>query len=216
MISNFPASIVPLPLSSVCNPVSGCVQNQLLDVLVPLAVDSRLPSVGVRAQALRCIGDAVARHGPSQVALGSKLVGDAGSEPALHAVLRAALRAGSPRERAAAEYVFRCFCEVRERGRSAVHQPACDHKSGCSEPPLIMYSPMQGCEVPVIVSRQMSKSQSSKGAHFLHFCVGASSIYQPLTKMSKVSREIVTPYYVVPMPSHHHCCLAAICVHAFL
>jgi hypothetical protein len=81
-------------------------------VLVPLAVDSKLPSVGVRAQALRCIGDLVAGHSQNQVLLGSQLVGEQGSEPALHAVLRAALKAGSPKERAAAEYVFRCFCEV--------------------------------------------------------------------------------------------------------
>jgi hypothetical protein len=90
------------------------MQNKLLDILLALCVEGRVSAVAIRCSALRCIGDLVAWHHGNQDLLGSKVIGeDADSEPALNCVLRLLLRSTNLSECIAAEYVFKCFCEVQ-------------------------------------------------------------------------------------------------------
>lgn len=64
-------------------------------------------------QALRCIGDLVARNPQNLDSLASKLVGEEPhTEPTLNAILRIILRTSIIEEFIAADYVFKCFCEV--------------------------------------------------------------------------------------------------------
>lgn len=59
------------------------------------------------------MGDLVVGHPGNQELLGSKLIGeDTDAEPALNCVLRALLTTTILSECIAAEYVFKCFCEV--------------------------------------------------------------------------------------------------------
>lgn len=59
------------------------------------------------------MGDLVVGHPGNQELLGSKLLGeDTDAEPALNCVLRALLTTTILSECIAAEYVFKCFCEV--------------------------------------------------------------------------------------------------------
>lgn len=69
--------------------------------------------VSLLLQALRCIGDLVVAHPKNRELLGSKIVGEEpDSEPALHCILRVLLRTSNLNECIAADYVFKCFCEV--------------------------------------------------------------------------------------------------------
>lgn len=64
-------------------------------------------------QALRCIGNLVARNPQNLDALASKLVGEEPHvEPALNAIFRVLIRTSVLQEFVAASYVFKCFCEV--------------------------------------------------------------------------------------------------------
>ncbi|RWW32333.1 hypothetical protein GW17_00002997 [Ensete ventricosum] len=68
---------------------------------------------GWHGLALRCIGDLVMRHSQNLDILGSKLVGEEPHlEPALNAIFRIILRTSTLQEFVAADYVFKCFCEV--------------------------------------------------------------------------------------------------------
>ena len=59
------------------------------------------------------MGDLVVGHPGNQELLGSKLIGEeTNAEPALNCVLRALLTTTILSECIAAEYVFKCFCEV--------------------------------------------------------------------------------------------------------
>jgi hypothetical protein len=58
----------------------------------------------------------VVGHAKNRDLLGSKIVGEEpDAEPALHAVLRVLLRTSNINECIAADYVFKCFCEVTSR-----------------------------------------------------------------------------------------------------
>lgn len=64
-------------------------------------------------QALRCVGDLVVAHPGNRDLLGSKIIGEQpDAEPALNCILQALLHATNLSECIAAEYVFKCFCEV--------------------------------------------------------------------------------------------------------
>ena len=64
-------------------------------------------------QALRCIGDLVTKNPQNLESLANKLVGEEShAEPALNAILRIVLRTSIIEEFIAADYVFKCFCEV--------------------------------------------------------------------------------------------------------
>ena len=67
-------------------------------------------------QALRCIGDLVHGHSRNCELLGRKVIGDeADGEPALHSILDVLLHTSELAECIAAEYVIKCFCEVKTR-----------------------------------------------------------------------------------------------------
>lgn len=52
-------------------------------------------------------------HSKNRDLLGSKILGEEpDTEPALHGVLRVLLRTSNINECIAADYVFKCFCEV--------------------------------------------------------------------------------------------------------
>lgn len=64
-------------------------------------------------QALRCIGDLIVSQPKNLDALASKVLGEEPQlEPALNSILRIILRTSSMQEFVAADYVFKCFCEV--------------------------------------------------------------------------------------------------------
>lgn len=64
-------------------------------------------------QALRCIGSLVLRNPQNLDSLASKQVGEEPHvQPALNAILAIILRTSVAQEFVAADYVFKCFCEV--------------------------------------------------------------------------------------------------------
>lgn len=64
-------------------------------------------------QALRCIGDLIESHPKHLDVLATKVLGEEPQlEPALNSILRIILRTSSKQEFVAADYVFKCFCEV--------------------------------------------------------------------------------------------------------
>lgn len=69
--------------------------------------------MAITSQALRCIGDLVMKNPYNHDSLANKLVGEEPHvEPALNAILRITLRTTIMQEFVAADYVFKCFCEV--------------------------------------------------------------------------------------------------------
>lgn len=64
-------------------------------------------------QALKCIGDLIESHPKHLDVLATKVLGEEPQlEPALNSILRIILRTSSKQEFVAADYVFKCFCEV--------------------------------------------------------------------------------------------------------
>lgn len=64
-------------------------------------------------QALRCIGNLVLRNPKNLDSLARKQVGEEPHvQPALNAIFSIILRTSIAQEFAAADYVFKCFCEV--------------------------------------------------------------------------------------------------------
>lgn len=58
------------------------------------------------------MGNLIAGHPKNLDALASKVLGEGPQEPALNSILRIILRTSSMQEFVAADYVFKCFCEV--------------------------------------------------------------------------------------------------------
>lgn len=74
---------------------------------------SEVHSLFSTVQALQCIGDLVVNHPQNRDALANKALGEEPQvEPALNSILRIILRTSSTQEFIAADYVFKCFCEV--------------------------------------------------------------------------------------------------------
>ena len=62
---------------------------------------------------MQCIGDLIAGDSKNCDLLASKVLGeDPQVEPALNSILRIILRTSSMQEFIAADYIFKCFCEV--------------------------------------------------------------------------------------------------------
>ncbi|KAK6913056.1 Vesicle tethering protein Uso1/P115-like, head domain [Dillenia turbinata] len=95
------------------------VQKRVFDYLLMLGVESQWAPVAVRCAALRCIGDLIAGHSKNRDALASKMLGEEPHiEPALNSILRINLRTSSLQEFAAADYIFKCFCEKNAEGQT--------------------------------------------------------------------------------------------------
>ncbi|KAE9452034.1 hypothetical protein C3L33_16066, partial [Rhododendron williamsianum] len=89
------------------------VQKKVLDHLLMLGVESQWAPVAVRCTALRCIGDLIESHPKHLDVLATKVLGEEPQlEPALNSILRIILRTSSKQEFVAADYVFKCFCEL--------------------------------------------------------------------------------------------------------
>lgn len=74
---------------------------------------SKLRITKLLFQTFRCIGDLIAGHGKNLEALARKILGEQPhEESALNSVLRIVLRTSSVQEFLAADYIFKCFCEV--------------------------------------------------------------------------------------------------------
>ncbi|KAI8569653.1 hypothetical protein RHMOL_Rhmol02G0293800 [Rhododendron molle] len=88
-------------------------KKKVLDHLLMLGVESQWAPVAVRCTALRCIGDLIESHPKHLDVLATKALGEEPQlEPALNSILRIILRTSSKQEFVAADYVFKCFCEL--------------------------------------------------------------------------------------------------------
>ncbi|KAF5186898.1 golgin candidate [Thalictrum thalictroides] len=88
-------------------------KKNALDHLLMLGVESPWAAVSVRCAALRCVGALVANHPQNLDALASKVLGEEPHfELALNSILRIILRTSSLQEFSAADFIFKCFCEV--------------------------------------------------------------------------------------------------------
>ncbi|MCO5615160.1 hypothetical protein L7F22_069449 [Adiantum nelumboides] len=97
---------------------SVLMQNNVLDYLLIHSVEEKAPAVAVRCASLKCIGDLIRHNARNAEILGKRTVGEEpDEEPALNAVLRLMLHTSDKDERAAAEYVIKCFCEVNPEGQ---------------------------------------------------------------------------------------------------
>ncbi|MCO5604777.1 hypothetical protein L7F22_058947 [Adiantum nelumboides] len=94
------------------------MQNNVLEHLLNLSVEGRVPVVAVRCASLRCIGDLIRGHARNVKILGERTVEEGpDGESALNAILRLMLDSSDTDERVAAEYVFKCFCEGNPEGQ---------------------------------------------------------------------------------------------------
>jgi hypothetical protein len=92
---------------------TALAQKNILDHLLLLGVESQWAPVALRCMALRCIGNLVLRNPQNLDSLASKQVGeDPHVQPALSAIFSIILRTSLAQEFVAADYVFKCFCEV--------------------------------------------------------------------------------------------------------
>ncbi|KAK7381438.1 hypothetical protein VNO78_34128 [Psophocarpus tetragonolobus] len=95
------------------------VQKNVLDHLLILGVENQWVPVSVRCVAMRCIGDLIAGDSKNRDLLASKVLGvEPQVEPALNTMLRILLRTSSIQEFAAADYIFKSFCEKNADGQS--------------------------------------------------------------------------------------------------
>ncbi|KAJ4961965.1 hypothetical protein NE237_021875 [Protea cynaroides] len=112
-------------------------QKKVLDYLLMLGVESQWAAVAVRCAALRCIGVLVARNPQNLDILASKLLGDEPDvEPALNSILRILLRTSSLQEFIAADYVFKCFCEINADGQAMLASTMIPQPQSMTHAPL--------------------------------------------------------------------------------
>lgn len=92
---------------------AALAQKNILDHLLLLGVESQWAPVALRCMALRCIGNLVLRNPQNLDSLAKKQVGEEPHvQPALNAILSIILRTSIAQEFVAADFVFKCFCEV--------------------------------------------------------------------------------------------------------
>lgn len=118
------------------------MQNNVLDHLLNISVEGRVPAVAVRCASLRCIGDLIRSHARNVEILGKRTVGEElNGEPALNAILRLMLYTSDKAEWFAAEHVIKCFCEGNPESQLTLAStiiPSVESQSNGSKPPTHM------------------------------------------------------------------------------
>ncbi|RLN00748.1 golgin candidate 6 [Panicum miliaceum] len=100
---------------------AALAQKNILDHLLLLGVESQWAPVALRCMALRCIGNLVLRNPQNLDSLAKKQVGEEPHvQPALNAILSIILRTSIAQEFVAADFVFKCFCEVKNPNGQAL------------------------------------------------------------------------------------------------
>ncbi|KAH7689813.1 Vesicle tethering protein p115-like protein [Dioscorea alata] len=176
---------------------NALAQKKILDHLVMLGVESQWASVSVRCLALRCIGDLVMKNPYNHDSLANKLVGEEPHvEPALNAILRITLRTSIIQEFVAADYVFKCFCEMNTVGQAMLASTMVPQLQSSSN-----FNIKDEGSMP-FGSLLLHGLLSSEGNGDLETCCRAASVLSYLLKDNAQCRERVLKIELdMPVPS---------------